>query len=111
MISKAALDHWHKMLLAFIDKKLSQGVKVVLKDKLTDVRGGELCGITMPDQDHEDHYCVFVSVNSNQVSTLIHEFLHKMFPDQAEDFIQNLEKELVTSFTTAQLKKFKKYLK
>jgi len=99
------------MMMSFIDRKLTSGVKIVLKDGIFDARGEELYGITMLDEDIEDHYSIYISKNSNQVAALIHEFLHKMFPDQEEDFIKKLEAELMVSFTTDQIKTFEKYLK
>ena len=111
MISRFALDHWYTMMLSFIDRKLTDGVKIIVKDRIYQANGQELYGETIPDHELEDCYSVMVSKNSNQVATLIHEFLHKMFPDQDEEFIGQLEKEIVVSLTTDQLKKFEKYLR
>jgi len=110
MISRIVINHFFKMLIHFIDKKMEQGVHIVVVDKLTDTRGENLCGVTMPDLDPEDHYRVYVCRESNMVATLIHEFMHKMFPDAEEEFVRQMEIELTISFTTEQLRKLEEYL-
>jgi len=106
MISRHAIDYWFEMMCGFIQRKLNDGVKIEIIDGAINDLDGEVYGFTQTNCNCP----VVISKQSNRVATLIHEFLHKMFPDQEEDFIQNLEKELIVTFTTEQQDMLNKFL-
>jgi hypothetical protein len=114
MISRQAVPAIFQMYHSFIENRLAKGVKIkVWPGWVPDQVGGELHGLTAPDLDDESHFTVHIASAevTNQVTTLLHEFAHKMFPDATEDWIRGWEIELVSSFSTEQLKSFEKYLK
>lgn len=115
MISRKALDHTYIMYLSVIDRMIADGMKIVVakSEYLPDMGGEEVCGHTRTDDTNEHTWDIHIAGADrvNQVSTLLHEVSHKIYPDQDESFIKQLEEELVTSFSTDQLKHFEQYLK
>lgn len=102
------------LFMSFIDRKIAAGMKIIVAESgyLPDMGGETICGHTDPEDTAEYTFNIYIggADKVNQVATLLHEVAHKMFPDQDESFITQLEAELVTSFSTDQLKTFEKYL-